>query len=106
MYYFHREEADKKEVCTHTSCSYRYSRAKWQRTHVGKKSILVHNEVRQHMSIGPGSSHFREGGDVEREGDFMNNSNVCSTFVVVLLMYVFHNERNEPCITYISLEDN
>jgi hypothetical protein len=37
---------------------------KWQRTQVGKKPILVHNEVRQHTSKGPGSFLLGEGGDV------------------------------------------
>jgi hypothetical protein len=31
---------------------------KWQRTQVGKKAILVHNEVRHHTSRGPGSFLF------------------------------------------------
>jgi hypothetical protein len=34
---------------------------KWQRTQVGKKAILVHNEVRQHTSRGPGSFLFGGG---------------------------------------------
>jgi hypothetical protein len=37
---------------------------KWQRTQVGKKSIPVHNEVRQRTSIGPGSFLFGEVGDI------------------------------------------
>jgi hypothetical protein len=62
--HFHRDEADKREICAHSSCSYWYSISKWQRTQVGKKSILVHNEVRQRTSIGTGSFIFGEGGDV------------------------------------------
>ncbi len=53
--HFHREEACKRDICMHSSCFYRYSRAKWQITQVGKKSILVHNEVKHHMPIRPGS---------------------------------------------------
>ncbi len=77
--HFHRKEADKWEICRHSSWppTVRLGQ-KWQRTQLGKKAIVAHNGGEQHTSRGPGSFLFGEGGDV---GSLLFP--VCSHFVLI-----------------------